>query len=71
MRPAALSLGTSEKGSESASMVARSQLATAARATRPGRSVWRMRSMPSATRARFSRVSSIMSEMVPSVATSV
>ena len=71
MRPAALSLGTSEKGSMSASMRERSVPATAASATMPGRSVWRMRAMPSATSARFSRVRFIMSEMVPRVATSV
>ena len=71
MRPAAFRRGTSENGRPSASICERSQLATAASATMPGRCVWRMRSMPSVTRARFSRVRFIMSEMVPSVATSV
>lgn len=51
--------------------VVRSQFADAASAIKPGRLVWRMRSIPSVTSARFSRVSSIMSEIVPSVATSV
>ena len=61
----------SEKESESAVMVERSVRASAARAMYPGRVVARICAMPSATSARFSRVSCIMSETVPSAATSV
>ena len=71
MRPAALSRGMSENGSWSAVTVVMSRWAVAARATMPGRRVSLMCSMPSATRALFSSSSSIMSEMVPRVATSV
>ena len=60
-----------EKGRPSAVTWEMSWPAVAARATKPGRVTRRMRARPSATRARFSPWSSIMSESVPSVATSM
>ena len=60
----------SEKGRSSGRTVARSQPAAAASATIPGRVARRMRSTPSETRGRFSPASGIMSERVPSAATS-
>ncbi len=71
MRPAALRRGTSENGRSSASMEERSARLEAASATRPGREVRRMDATPSATRARFSPTSSIMSLTVPRLARSV
>ena len=61
----------SENDRPSAVMVARSARASAASAMKPGRAVARMWAMPSATSARFSGVSGIMSDTVPSAATSV
>ena len=71
MRPAEFRRGMSEKDRASAVMVDRSVRASAARAVKPGREVPRIRAMPSATSARFSGVSGIMSDTVPSAATSV
>ena len=71
MRPAALSLGMIENGSESDVTCERSTPAVAARATMPGRRVLRRQLTPSATSARFSALRSIMSEIVPRQATSV
>jgi hypothetical protein len=61
----------SENGRLSAVTVERSVPELAARATMPGRSVFLMRSRPSVTSALFSPHRSIMSEIVPRVATSV
>ena len=71
MRPAALRRGMMENGSESAVAWEISMFAVAASAAMPGRGLAFIRAMPSATRARFSPCSSIMSESVPSMATSV
>ena len=71
IRPAAFRRGMMEKGSESEVASASWMFAVAASAAMPGRGHAFMRSRPSATSARFSPCSSIMSERVPSMATSV
>ncbi len=69
--PAAFMRGMSEKARSSAVMADRSRRAWPARLTRPGLASERIRTMPSATKERFSPMSSIISLTVPSVAMSV